>query len=584
MFVSQSVAMLAKLREFARELNAGYIESFAYEEQEKESVFANYIVSALCKYKELLPFLNSVYRHDLEDCLKTHAARYVKYCSDNNQSTVDVSKFESDVKKIVQLLEKPTKGTEKDKGKDASAQDLKLNLIRELTCTAVKNAQLLFAEQTQNPEAKASLQAFAIAFSFEHLDADDQNSLFSKLLLTKEIWCIDSPEEASKNGIKYNFYHNASALLKLGKKTSADETLMAVIKYLVCESQVLPHLSDEQLISLYDRLKNHEWSSDESFLLLSELHKESRFRYSYNRLSDSGYDLLNRFQGYDAMAHQIENLEFSIVETYLITRRVFFSKLLKLLIKHADNIRGFNLNKNEDLLSVLKKMDIWVRDKPEKEKQNYLVMLSGFNKKLKDSGGVRVQKRYTTLDKFTVRALHERYKTLFANIGHLLEHDELGMEFLNKIFLQKLTKEFYLPNLANSVKKLRQMDEYQKEVKAQLLELNLIDIFQSKGVINEIHSLNFSKVAMNSSIKLPSDYIGLLTQQIVAMCTPSQLEALYSPLATQDNLSNAQLYLKSEIKQEIHRGVSIKKMIYSIIRGKKKEYDHLKNLKERMLA
>ena len=47
---------------------------------------------------------------------------------------------------------------------------------------------------------------------------------------------------------------------------------------------------------LYDRIKNIEFYNHTMDNLLHKLHQEAQFRYSDNRIQDSDYELLKRFQ------------------------------------------------------------------------------------------------------------------------------------------------------------------------------------------------------------------------------------------------------------------------------------------------
>ena len=58
------------------------------------------------------------------------------------------------------------------------------------------------------------------------------------------------------------------------------------------------------------------------------------------------------------------------------------------------------------------------------------------------------------------------------------------------------------------------------------------------------------------------------------------LDCFYKPLLHESNLSEIQSYLKAEIAKQIHQRTSVAKMAYSIARGRKKEYDHLRFLKK----
>src|SRR5262249_32764108 len=137
------------------------------------------------------------------------------------------------------------------------------------------------------------------------------------------------------------------------KVHDAEDATQQIEDFFVNTHDILQHLSDEKLITLYDRLKNFEPQTPPLLSMLHKIHHEAQFRYSYNRLSDSGYELLKRFQSYDAISHQIENSEFSIVETFLLRRANFEHEALMLIAKHAENLKAVGAAKLSNLSSII---------------------------------------------------------------------------------------------------------------------------------------------------------------------------------------------------------------------------------------
>lgn len=564
--------VILELKEFAHMLNMGYIATFLQEDNRREVTFAKHIVSSLYHSSKLLAFLSKMHRKDLEDCLKTHKVKYLRLLDSQGETQDEVAIFKENLQKIFDTL--------KNSNIENELENSEIDLISERLYRIVRSAQLLFAEQSHNQQIKDSLQANALAFSLDSLDYDAQNNLLEKLLLVKEIWCIENAVEANLEGVKYQFQHNPQLKLKLKGDEDVDIIFNRIIENLTSDSPVLEQLSDGQLIHLYDRIKNYEWNCPSIPLLLSNIHDESQFRYSYNRLSDSGYDLLNRFQSYDAMIHQIVSLEYAIAECYLITNLEFLNKFLKLFSKHVDNIRALRLSKDKHLGAVFKKIETHLHHMSEPEKERNKASLNSLRGRLGNSLEPHIRKRYAELDKFTIHTLQNKYKELFQNLENLLDNNENGKHYLHDTFVSKLTHDFYLPNLSNSVDKLRKMAKYRQEVREQLSQLKLVNIFLEKGMLNKIQSLDFKKVSMNPEIKAASDYINLLIKEIVSYCSAFQLEVLYKPLVVSKNLSKIQLYLKEEIVKEIHQRTSITKMVYSLVRGRKKEYDRLTHIKK----
>ena len=570
--MSKYNSVILELKEFAHALNMGYITSFLQEKSLREVTFAKHIVASLYNSRKLLAFLSKMHSKDLEDCLKTHKIKYIRSLENQDNAQEEIATFEENLQKIFQALN----ALEVEEGIENS----EIDLISERFYKIVKYAQLLFAEQSYNQQIKDNLQANALVLSLDKLDYDAQKKLLEKLLLVKEIWCIDNAIEANIEGIKYQFQYNPQQKLELKGGEDIDTIFNRAITLLTSDSLVLEQLSDEQLIHLYDRIKNYEWNCPTIPSLLLNLHDESQFRYSYNRLNDSGYELLNRFQSYDAIIHQIVSLEYAIVESYLINNSGFFNKFLKLLYKHTDNIRALGLNKDKNLNAILKKIETCLYHMPASEKENNQAALKSLKGKLGNSLESHVRKRYIDLDKFTIHTLQDKYESLFQNLENLLDDNVSGRQYLHDVLVSKLTHDFYLPNLSNSVDKLRNMVEYRKEVRRKLKQLNLVNIFLGKGMLNKIQSLDFKKISINPKIKVASDYVNLLIKEIIGNCSAFQLEVLYRPLVSDKELSKTQLYMKEEIIKEIHQRTSITKMIYSVVRGRKKEYDHLKHIKK----
>ncbi len=563
--------IILELKDFAHSLNMSYINSFAQEEENKrETQFANNIVQSLHHNKHLFSFLSKLYRKDVADCLRTHGDKYIRGFESVKKSESEIADFRS---KIVDILDSLN-----EEPKEQDLENQELNLIGERLYKILKNAQLLFAEQSHNTQAKDSMQALSIAFDCHTLDFDEQNALSDKLLQIKELWEINSSEAADAQSIKYKFHYDPMSRIKLQEIDDKNSAFEKIVVLLTGKSSTLDAISDEQLIHLYDRLKNLEWTAPSIPLLLNRIHDEAQFRYSYNRLSDSGYDLLNRFQSFDALMHQVDNLEFSIVESYLINNTNFINDSLNILNKHLDNIRGLGLTKDKNLGAIFKRVEAKIHHLSGSEQESCKSALTSLRSKLGNPLEANIQKRYMELDKFAKLTLQNRYNDLFEKLDLIIEEKDGHIDYIQELFVKKLTKDFYLPNLSNSIDKLRKMTEYRLEVSRLLSQLHLADIFLGEGLLNKIPSLDFKHVSLDPEIKTANDYVDKLISEIVTKCSSFQLEVLYKPLLSNDIHTEVQVHLKEEIIHQIHQRTSVGKMVFSIVRGKKKEYDQLKNI------
>ncbi len=565
--------IILELKAFSYDLNMSYIDSFAQEPgTAHKSLFAKNIVQSLYQNKHLFSLLSKLHRQDLDDCLRTHGDKYIRSFTEAKRPESEIAAFR---KKIVSITD-----SLKEESQKTSFENQELNLISERLYKILKNAQVLFAEQSHNTQAKNSLQALAIAYSCYTLNYDEQNILSDKLLQIKELWTIDSIESADTQGIKYKFHQDPLSRIKLQEIDDNNSAFEKIIILLTRKLSTLGTLSDEQLTRLYDRNKNLEWSFSAIPLLLNRIHNEAQFRYSYNRLSDSGYELLNRFQSFDALAHQIDNLEFSVMESFLINNTNFINNTLLFFTKHADNILGLVLGKDKNLGALFTRIESKIHQLPGTEQETCKVALSSFRGKLGDSLEANIQKRYIELDHFAKLTLQNRYNNLFEKFDLIVEEKEGYIDYIQELFVKKLTRDFYLPNLSNSIDKLRKMADDRSRVSTLLSQLHLADIFLGKGLLNKIPSLDFKYVSHDPDIKSADDYVNKLISEIVSKCSAFQLEILYKPLLNKEMHTEIQIHLKEEIAHQIHQRMSVGKMVFSIMRGKKKEYDKLKNIKK----
>ena len=339
---------------------------------------------------------------------------------------------------------------------------------------------------------------------------------------------------------------------------------------------ILENLSDKELLTLYDRLKNCERKSGSILDLLAHIHTEAQFRYSYNRLSDSGYELLKRFQNFDAIAHHIDNMEFTILESYLLRKSTFVDEVIFTLAKQVDNIKALNLSKSPELTSLINTINLALESKAHPEGAT-ISLLSAIKSKLDKSLENHIKKRYTELDIYLAQALQDKYKSLCSNIQSLIEEKGNYQNYLKHLLAAKLATDYYIPNLSNSIAKLRAITKDREYIISLASELNIEQIFAPEHQ-NKITSLNFRKKLTESDLRSPMNYISGVIREVVILCNASQLEVLYTPLLT-GKLSKVQMILKNQISNQIHQRISIRQMLYSIFLGRKREYDKLTEIK-----
>ena len=248
------------------------------------------------------------------------------------------------------------------------------------------------------------------------------------------------------------------------------------------------------------------------------------------------------------------------------------------IAKHSHNIKALSINKDENFLKILGHIDKKLSNQS-KGVDGSLAMLSSLKSSLNKLLPSHVKKRYSELDYFHNIALRKKYSNLFLNIISIFEGSENANKFLQNILTHRLASDYYLPHLSNSIDKLRIQALDRKKVVSLLSELNFLTIF-SPGNFNNITSFNFRKSGKVIELKTPVEYIKSLIDNICVNINAFQLETLYKSVAYNTKLTAMQLLLMDSIKIQIKQRMTVRKLLYSIVSGKKKEYDKLKLLKK----
>ena len=541
----------------------------------KQELFrAKIIMIALNNSKDILSLLSKIHRQDLTDSVKTHGARYLQEYAKYKELKDDACVFE---KSLTGVLEKLSIA---DKNK-ITLEHSETDLLSERFYKILRKIQMFFANQSQNKDSIEFVHASSIVYRIKNVNFSEQNALIDLLMFIKELWNIAYKVTKSEElNIAERFYLDPTDILQINASEFDAEAIFNIIVHALTSSEdsILMCLQDEHLLSLYDRLKDYEGSVPTVLELLQKIYTEAQFRYSYNRLSDTGYQLLSRFQSFDAINHQIENLEFNILEAYLFKKSNFTKEILLNIAKHSDNIRALSMNKDENLHKILNHINKKLNNQS-KGADGRVAMLSGLKDSLNKFLPSHVKKRYSELDKFNNSVLQKKYGSLFINIMSIFEGTDNANKFLQNILTQRLATDYYLPHLSSSIDKLRLQALNRKQVISLLSELNFLDIF-SPGNFNNITSFNFRKINKSNELRTPLEYVKLLVEDICFHINAFQLETLYKSVAYNTVSTKTQTMLMDSIRTQIRQRMTVRKLLYSIISGKKKEYDKLRLLKK----
>lgn len=562
------------LKDYARELNKGFIEAKQQNLKNYQAHFAFNVILVLHKYKTSLLLLSKIHKLDLLDSIESHKDKYLTamFSSGFTQNQIDL--YKTNILEISNFLKDSIKSND-----DNSTNEQESNPLRTRMYKITNNIRLLMAQKNHNILANDYVQAFAIAYNIDSLNYDQQEDLLERLLLFKEIWSIESGKEAEVESVKYKFQHEVFSLINNDLKNSVDVTNQ-ILDLLLTKYITLPSLSDQQIINLYNHLRNHELNCNHIITLLNTLHKEAKMRYSYNRLSESEYELVNLFQNLDSLLFHQGKLKFGIIKAYFLDKENFLKHLVTLLLEQVDNIRAFSLAKDEVLLSIIKRINssFLIEEYNNEDKEAF----NKFTKTLSSFLETSIQKKYSNLDKYTFVTLVAKYQNLFIQIDYLLKNDGSSKLFLKEGLIKMITKEFHLPNLSNSVEKIRLVALEKIKIREELISLDLEKIFTEPEINNGVKDLDFKKISMNPEIKNSTEYTQSALKKIITECSASQLHVLYQPSIESTSLAPLQYFIREEIKLEIKKRSSFVKMIIAILTGQKKEYDQLNNFSKEL--
>jgi hypothetical protein len=565
------VYLLQDIGDFVASLNSEYIDSHKQPSHLQNSYFAVGIIKTLLHKTNLLNYLTHNVKQDLIDTINVHHSKYIAQLAVDEANKNIAEEHQSNIQILVKTLES---------SQLASNNDLipyQIDVIKDILKNIVQNCRTLFAEQTHNKEAIDRLQVSNIVFNLFNIQYKDQIQLFDKLLLVKELWAIGNSKFLDLDSNFQTFFHiNITKILDEFHSLNKEEIFDKIVTIFVDQHSILDNLSNEQLIRLYDRLKNIE-SNTIIDNLLHKLHQEAQFRYSFNRAEDSGYELLKRFQNYDAMLQQIESASFLVAESFLLRNNIFIPEMITLISKHIDNIKVLGYTKNfyiNDALTKLKYQALTCSNN--QARSELLLMFAAIESKLNTNLDAHILKRYSDFSNFITSSLRAKYVVLFQNIKNLIYKEVGYSEFLGQTITRKIAKDYYISTLANSVDKLKLMAKERLKIFEQLSEIDFVEIFSPQH-FNKISSLSFRSQIIKADIKSPGDFIETIIRIFVANLTASQLEAIYRPLI-KPNLTKTQTIIKQELSRQIKQRTSLAKIILSIFNGKVKDIKKLKTI------
>ncbi|WP_342271879.1 hypothetical protein [Candidatus Tisiphia endosymbiont of Parasteatoda lunata] len=550
-------------------LSSECIVSCKYPSTLKRSLRTFNIIKILQQNSDLLDYLSLDSQKNLLSVLEHYGPLSIETLKQQKYQMEEVTNFVTSLNQLVDCLKSSSTLHHEENNKA-------LKPVMDLARNFVQHCCILITEDVKNQDVINNLQATAIVLNLDNLSLEQQNLLLDQLLLIKELWQIDSTIDIKKESVPLLFHTNI--LLTLKKENTVDYTyiLKKITNFLIDDHNVLMELTNAKLICLYNRLKDLSIKSQTINHILLRIHDESKFRKSFSKLNNSGYELSVLFENYNAIIHQIENAEFAIIERFLLRQNVFMHEILINITKHIDAIRMLNITEDSDLNYILAQ----IRKRLTQNIQSghtISLMISSIESKFSAKLEVKIIKRYASLDSFTKNALKTRYQLLFKNITSLLKKELNYAEFVQQVITCKIAADYKINSNVTSVKTLRLIEQERLEVKKQLCEINFVEIFSDK-YLNKTSSLSFKKHVRRTSITTPSGYVTVIIRILLTNFSVEQLQLL-SQFLINGNLMTIRTIVQQELVMQVKKRTTISKVIYCVFTRKKNELTMLNNIK-----
>ncbi|WP_342267725.1 hypothetical protein [Candidatus Tisiphia endosymbiont of Empis tessellata] len=539
----------------------------------KRSLRTFNIIKILQQNSDLLDYLSLDSQKNLLSVLEHYGPLSIETLKQQKYQMEEVTNFVTSLNQLVDCLKSSSTLHHEENNKA-------LKPVMDLARNFVQHCCILITKDVKNQDVINNLQATAIVLNLDNLSLEQQNLLLDQLLLIKELWQIDYTIDIKKESVPLLFH--ANILLTLKEENIVENTvdygyiLKKITNFLINDHNVLMELTNAKLICLYNRLKDLSIKSQTINHILLRIHDESKFRKSFSKLNNSGYELSVLFENYNAIIHQIENAEFAIIERFLLRQNVFMHEILINITKHIDAIRMLNITEDSDLNYILAQ----IRKRLTQNIQSghtISLMISSIESKFSAKLEVKIIKRYASLDSFTKNALKTRYQLLFKNITSLLKKELNYAEFVQQVITCKIAADYKINSNVTSVKTLRLIEQERLEVKKQLCEINFVEIFSDK-YLNKTSSLSFKKHVRKTNITTPAGYVMVIIRILLTNFSVEQLQFL-SQFLINGNLMTIRTIVQQELVMQVKKRTTISKVIYYVFTRKKNELIMLNNIK-----
>ncbi|MFU7501568.1 MAG: hypothetical protein ACJBCI_08040 [Candidatus Tisiphia sp.] len=550
-------------------LSSECIVSCKYPSTLKRSLRTFNIIKILQQNSDLLDYLSLDSQKNLLSVLEHYGPLSIETLKQQKYQMEEVTNFVTSLNQLVDCLKSSSTLHHEENNKA-------LKPVMDLARNFVQHCCILIIEDVKNQDVINNLQATAIVLNLDNLSLEQQNLLLDQLLFIKELWQIDSTIDIKKESVPLLFHANILLTLKEENTVDYEYIFKKITNFLIDDHNVLMELTNAKLICLYNRLKDLCIKSQTINHILLRIHDESKFRKSFSKLNNSGYELSVLFENYNAIIHQIENAEFAIIERFLLRQNVFMHEILINITKHIDAIRMLNITEDSDLNYILAQ----IRKRLTQNIQSghtISLMISSIESKFSAKLEIKIIKRYASLDSFTKNALKTRYQLLFKNITSLLKKELNYAEFVQQVITCRIAADYKINSNVTSVRTLRLIEQERLEVKKQLCEINFVETFSDK-YLNKTSSLSFKKHVRRTSITTPAGYVTVIIRILLTNFSVEQLQLL-SQFLMNGNLTTIRTIVQQELVVQVKKRTTISKVIYYVFTRKKNELTMLNNIK-----
>ncbi len=530
-----------------------------------EAMYVCEILAALLEHIDIIQKLNSGTKEKFVSAVKMHKEKYLKLMEESKTDPFHVKSFIYNCDRVIDLFPKKASGA---KLKDD---------IGTLVADMFNNIQTIFSEQKHSEGVFIKLYSTAFAMSYD-LPVKETAILKEDLELIHEVYILNP--KASIFDKKIDFYDNLLEQICHVHEKDPEVALKDLIKKAL-SYEVLAEVSDEDLLKLYNRIKENTRIMKICPELIDQVYLESKIRYSCAKVPDSTYKLQDVFSLFDSISYQIRNLKNQFIKHHLFKSNPKI-QLIELLSAHTDNICFFKMTSDKSLITILNIMCEATKDEKKSAAARNMQILDEMRSKMDNAMDPMTYKKYKDLDLYQAKQIKTAYNNAFFKIAKVLEaKDQDYSKIVNELFIDKLVDDYYLPHSVNSTLKVRNYYKNQSLVRGLVQDLNLIAIFD-EGNINGITLFDYRN-QFGGEISTPESFVQDLIRAIFYEASPSQLESIYKPLVQEKGkLSDMRAFLKEEAIYQIKNRTTLSKMLLAIFTGQKSEISRLKKLRDQL--